>query len=198
MALALSGANVAITSTTPDAEEAFELRRLAKRIGETGRRTMAESIDLSIATSVQIAVRQVAKELGGIDLAIVAADLRLEQKPADRISDADWAKVIGLNLSGVFYACRSVAREMLRTDPLVGTTRGQIIVLTAEVGATGADASYSAAKAGTIGLVKALEREWRPQGILVSTLTIDSGARDDAKVANAVAEAMRLVGRIAR
>ena len=164
MALALSGANVAVTSATPDAEEAFELRRLSKRIAETGRRTMAESLDLSIATSVQVAVRQVAKELGAIDLAIVAADLRLEQKPADRISDADWAKVIALNLSGVFYACREAVPEMKRRGG------GFIINIGSLAGryAMPGGSAYNASKFGLIGFSEAMMLDVRQDDIRVS------------------------------
>ncbi|MPZ50436.1 MAG: SDR family NAD(P)-dependent oxidoreductase [Dehalococcoidia bacterium] len=195
MGLAEAGADVAITSATADAEEAFELRRLAKRISATGQRSSIESVDMSIATSVQVAVRKVAKELGRIDLLVVAADLRPEQRPAERISDADWARVIGHNLSAMFYACRSVAREMLRQEPAPDTHRGQIIVLTvpAETFEAGTDAAYVAAKAGAAALVTALSREWQPHRINVAAIEVSF----TAEVGDAAAAVLRLAGRSA-
>lgn len=184
LAFAEAGADVALTTATPDAEEAFELRRLAKRIGGTGRRTMVESVDMSLGTSVQVAVRQVAKELGGIDLLVAAPDLRL-QRPAERMSDVEWSRVVNLNLSGVFYACRSVGREMLGRDG----DGGRIIVLLPaldelETG-TEQSAAYVAAKAGAEALVQALAREWAPR-INVNAIALPQDA-DEASIATAAA-----------
>jgi NAD(P)-dependent dehydrogenase (short-subunit alcohol dehydrogenase family) len=171
LVLAEAGAHVAVTSATPDAEEAFALRKLAKRISDLGRRSLAESVDLSLGASVQITIRQVAKALGRIDLLVIASDLRLG-RPAERLSDADWSKVINQNLGAVFYACRGVAREMLRQEPPPDEVRGRIIVLTPspEALAVETDAAYAAAKGGASALVSALAREWAGQGIFVSEL----------------------------
>jgi NAD(P)-dependent dehydrogenase (short-subunit alcohol dehydrogenase family) len=184
LALAQAGADVAITTTTSDAEEAFNLRRLRKRITDLGRRSMDESADLSLPTNVQITVRQVAKELGGIDLMAIEADFRLI-KPADKITDSDWARVIGLNLSAVFYACRSVYREMQRQDAGADGIRGRIIVVTTQPEALSndADAIYVAAKSGVAGLIASLAPEWQPAGVLVNAIAVS--AKDDAGMAAA-------------
>ena len=180
VAFAEAGADVAVTSTTPDAEEAFELRRLRRRVTDLGRRGLAESVDLGIGTNVQIAVRQASKELGGIDVLVLAPDLRLT-RPAERLSDAEWSRVLGYNLSGVFYACRAVAREMLNRDAGEGITRGHILVLlpSIEVLTAEDDAAYAAAKAGALGLVRALRREWAGRGIVVRAVTLPSEPDND-------------------
>lgn len=167
-----AGAAIALTTATSDATEAFELRRVAKVVTDLGRQCLVEGVDMSIGTGVQVTVRQVAKALGRIDLLIVAPDLQLP-RPVERLSDAEWSKIIGLNLSAVFYACRAVAREMFRQEP-AGETRGQIAVLT-RTPRPDDGAAYQAAKAGLGGLVEALRREWREKGISIHLVAFASG-----------------------
>ncbi len=183
LAFADAGADVALTSATPDAEEAFAVQRLARSIGGKGRRSMAEAVDMSLGANVQVAVRQIAKELGGIDvLAVAAAELNLG-KASERLTDAEWARLLNINLSAWFFACRGVAREMMAGEPAAGreADRGRIIVVsTAQRGEDGAvSAAYAATKAGVEGLVEALAAEWRDR-IAVNRLVAEPAALDAA------------------
>jgi NAD(P)-dependent dehydrogenase (short-subunit alcohol dehydrogenase family) len=171
---ATAGADVALTTATSDAAEAFELRRVTKTVTDLGRDCLIEGVDMTIGTGVQITVRQVAKAFGRIDLLVVASDLQLT-RPAERLSDAEWSKLLGLNLSSVFYACRAVAREMFRLEP-VNEVRGRIIVLTRQAQPEDG-AAYRAAKAGLTGLVEALDDEWASKG--VSAGLVVRGDTDD-------------------
>jgi NAD(P)-dependent dehydrogenase (short-subunit alcohol dehydrogenase family) len=187
--LAAAGWDIGLTTATPDAEEAFELRHLARNVTEMGRRCVIESVDLSLGTNVQIAMRQVAKALGRIDLLVVAPDLQID-KPSERLTDADWARVIGVNLSGVFYACRAVAREMRGQQQTISNRqqegerlRGRIVVVMTAP-ADGANAAYRAAKAGVEGLARGLRDEWAEGGIAVHLLVLPADA-DEATLARA-------------
>src|SRR5688572_27147996 len=122
LAFAEAGADVAVTTATNDPEEALSVKKAAKEIGGLGRKSMAEMVDMSLGTGVQVAVRQIAKEMGAIDILVAAPDLYLG-KPAEKISDSEWARVINLNLGGVFYACRGVGREMLSRELPTGRER---------------------------------------------------------------------------
>jgi NAD(P)-dependent dehydrogenase (short-subunit alcohol dehydrogenase family) len=197
LAFAEAGADVAVTTATPEAEEAYEVRRLAKRIGEMRRRSMAEAVDLSSGTGVQITVRQVAKELGGIDVLVVATGARAGQA-VERLSDADWAKVLGQNLSAVFYACRSVAREMLRQEPSPDGSRGIIMILTppGEALADEQDVAYGAAQSGVVALARGLVREWAPQGIAVERIEASLGSEDEASSEEAASRALAMVAQL--
>jgi 3-oxoacyl-[acyl-carrier protein] reductase len=84
--------------------------------------------------------------------------------PLDAISDGEWRRVIDVNLTGVFYVIKAALPGM------ISRKSGTIINVSSIWGITGAscEAHYSAAKAGVIGLTKALAKELAPSGITVN------------------------------
>ncbi len=174
-AFAEMGADVAVTSATSDAEEALRVRKLSRQIQGMGRRSLDIMVDMAIGTNVQVGVRQIVKEFGPIDVLVAAPDLYLG-KPADKITDADWARVVNQNLSGVFYAARGVAKEMLPRDlpedHVRNRNRGRIIAVASALGERGLanSAAYCAAKAGVQNLVRALAQEWGAHQITVNCI----------------------------
>lgn len=82
------------------------------------------------------------------------------------ITDEEWNKMIGVNLSGVFYLTRAVVPEMVHNKD------GSIINISSVWGVHGAscEVHYSAAKAGVIGLTKALAKELGPSDIRVNCI----------------------------
>jgi 3-oxoacyl-[acyl-carrier protein] reductase len=81
-----------------------------------------------------------------------------------RMKDADWDAVLETNLGSVFRLSRAALRGMLRRR------RGRIVNITSIVGVTGnaGQANYAAAKAGLIGMSKALAQEVAARGITVN------------------------------
>jgi NAD(P)-dependent dehydrogenase (short-subunit alcohol dehydrogenase family) len=176
--LAEAGFDVALTTATNDADQAFALRRISRRVTSLGRRSMNESVDMSNGAAVQVVVRQVAKEFGGIDLLVLAPDATVD-KPSERLTDADWARLVGVNLGGVLFACRGAFREMQRNDP----PGGSIVLLSAggEVKAEGA--AYAAVKVGAEALVQGLSAEWAGGDIVVHLLRAPEDPADEAQLA---------------
>lgn len=82
------------------------------------------------------------------------------------ITDEDWERMVGVNLSGVFYTTRAVVPSMVRRK------NGCIINISSVWGVHGAscEVHYSAAKAGVIGMTKALAKELGPSGISVNCI----------------------------
>ena len=140
IALAEAGSSLAAVAAKDDPDSAFSAKRISSRIVKLGRQSQALAIDASIGTAVQVMTRQVAKELGGLDIAVACPDQR-QTGPTERLSEAEWAKLVGVNLSSVFFACRSAAREMSRQS-------GGAIVI---VSSAGDGAAYNALKAAARG-----------------------------------------------
>lgn len=168
LALAEAGAELALASVTTAADEVLALRKTVREVRDLGRTALEQAVDASSGQGTQVMVRQVAKELGGIDVLVTAPDLFLG-KPATRISDADWARVIGGNLSATFFACRAAGREMLKND---GAAKGRIITVASVLGERGLSnaSAYCAAQAGILNLTRALAQEWAAQGITVNAI----------------------------
>jgi 2-deoxy-D-gluconate 3-dehydrogenase len=149
------------------------LRKTAREAREMGRNVIEQSIDASSGQGAQVMVRQVAKEMGGIDIAVNAPDFFLA-KPATSTTDADWAGVIGQNLSATFFVCRAAAKEMLKSEPSKERTRGRIINVASVLGDRGLvnAAAYCAAQGGILNLTRALSQEWAGDGITVNAIAL--------------------------
>lgn len=80
------------------------------------------------------------------------------------MTDGQWRRLTSVDLDGVFYCCRRALPSMIRRKA------GAIVAISSMWGLTGAscEAAYSAAKAGVIGLTKALAKEVGPSGVRVN------------------------------
>ena len=67
--LSKAGARLALVSSTNDSTSAFEVQRLARRVG-----ALSQAIDATNEAAVRVMVRQLSKELGGIDAAVSCVD----------------------------------------------------------------------------------------------------------------------------
>jgi NAD(P)-dependent dehydrogenase (short-subunit alcohol dehydrogenase family) len=166
LALAEAGADVAVSSVTADGDEVMRVKGVQRDIAKLGRTSSAMATDVTLGAGVQVMVRQVAKEFGAIDVLVNAPDLFLG-KAAGETSDAEWGRVLQVNLSGTFHACRAAGKEMLKQG-----RGGRIVNVCSVLGerAIANAAAYCAAQAGVMNLTRALATEWGPQGITVNAL----------------------------
>lgn len=146
----------------------FTFHRSEIEADELRRETGASSVrcDVKHPDSVRIAVDKAGEILGQIDVLICNAAI----SDFNLISDIDetrWEEVIDTNLNGVFYAVKQVLPAMISRKSGCIITVGS---MWGEVGAS-CEIAYSAAKAGVIGLTKALAKEVGPSGIRVNCVS---------------------------
>ncbi|MFQ5784736.1 MAG: 3-oxoacyl-[acyl-carrier-protein] reductase [Alphaproteobacteria bacterium] len=175
-ALHAQGACVALSGTRREA-----LDGLAAELGE---RAHVTPCDLSDATATAALLGEAEATMGAVDILVNNAGLTRDGL-AMRMSDADWQTVLDVDLSAGFRLARAALRGMMKRR------WGRIIGIASVVGATGnpGQANYAAAKAGMIGMSKALAAEVAARGITVNcvapglietamTAGLDTAARD--------------------
>jgi 3-oxoacyl-[acyl-carrier protein] reductase len=153
--LATDGARVALLDLDAAAAEAA-----AKKIGGGA---ISLAADVTKAADVDGAVRRVVDAWGRLDILVNNAGITGRSFPIWELSDEDWRRVIDADLTSVFLCCRAGVKVML------GQGGGRIINIASIAGKEGNPTlvPYSAAKAGVIGLTKALAKEVCTRGILV-------------------------------
>jgi 3-oxoacyl-[acyl-carrier protein] reductase len=146
------------------------------------------------AAATDTLVDGIAKEYGKLSLLVNNAGITRDTL-AMRMKDDDWSAVLDTNLSGVFRLSRAVMRGMMKGR------HGRIINITSVVGASGnaGQANYAAAKAGVVGLTKALAREVGSRGITVNCIApgfIDTDMTRPERAADSVAAGQIPLGRL--
>ncbi|KAB2867075.1 MAG: 3-oxoacyl-[acyl-carrier-protein] reductase [Bauldia sp.] len=156
-ALHRQGATVAISGTRREV-----LEHLA---GELGDRVHVVPCDLADSAAVEELVPQTEAAMGEIDVLVNNAGLTRDALFV-RISDADWDKVIAVNLTAAFRLCRAALRPMMRNR------RGRIISISSVVAVSGnaGQGNYAASKAGLIGMTKALAQEVASRNVTVNCI----------------------------
>lgn len=162
LALAAAGAFVAVNYRTGE-ESALETLNLIKQRGGNG---MTAPFDVSDPGAVDEGIAGMLSERSKIDILVNNAGIARDGL-LGRMKDSDWDQVIDTNLAGSFHVCRAVSKNMIRNR------WGRIINVASTAGEAGnaGQANYSAAKAGLIGLTKALARELAPRNILVNAVS---------------------------
>ena len=156
-ALHAQGAVVALSGTRREA-----LDTLAAELAE---RVHVLPADLSVAEEAARLIADAEAAMGKIDILVNNAGLTKDGLVL-RMSDADWEKVINVDLAAPFRLSRAALKFMLRRKA------GRVINIGSIVGTTGnpGQANYCAAKAGLVGLTKSLAQEVASRGITVNVV----------------------------
>jgi gluconate 5-dehydrogenase len=130
-----------------------------------GRRALAVTVDVTDAGSVEAMVTEVEARLGPIDVLVNSAGIT-HRSPAAEFPEAQWHRVIAVNLTGVFLASQAVGRRMIARG------RGRIVNLASIAGELGLPGTlaYSASKGGVVQLTRALAVEWAPHNVRVNAI----------------------------
>ena len=162
VALARGGANVALNYAGNEAA-AQEALRLVVEAGAP--KAKLWRFDVADPAACAKAVEEIVAELGGIHVLVNNAGIAIDQLVM-RLKDDDWNRTLQVNLTGNFNLIRAVTRPMMKAKG------GAIVNLTSVVGEMGnaGQAAYAAAKAGQIGLTKAVARELASRNIRVNAV----------------------------
>lgn len=161
LALGEHGANVAVNYS--GSREKAE--QVATDIEHLGAKAFAVQANVAEAASVQPMVKQVTAEFGSLDILVNNAGITRDTLLM-RMKEQDWDDVINTNLKGVFHCTKAVTRQMMKQRS------GRIINISSVSGIIGnaGQASYSASKAGLIGLTKTSARELAARNITVNAV----------------------------
>jgi len=139
---------------------------LQNSLSSSGHSVIALQADVRSRAQVEKMVDNAVRQFGKIDILVNNAGIA-QQKLFTDISNAEWDNVIATNLTGAFNCCQAVLPGMIKRHS------GNIINVSSVWGETGAscEVHYSAAKAGLIGMTKALAKEVGPSGIRVNCIS---------------------------
>ncbi len=159
--LAEDGYNIAINYNS-SYDEAVKLKEILSDV------TQVEIFKADVSDSQQVNAMfdAVEKLFGGVDLLVNNAGIAGQVLFTD-ITDDMWQRMIGVNLTGAFNCCRRALPSMINNKS------GNIINIASMWGEVGAsmEVHYSAAKAGLIGLTKALAKEVGLSGVRVNAVS---------------------------
>lgn len=142
-----------------------ELEQLRSTFHDTTATTLTCDVDVTDEQSTRHMVNQAISELGGLHVLVNCAGI-LTEVPLTEMDLATWDEMISTDLRSVFLCCRWAVPHM------VAQRWGRVINISSQLGIKGSEnlVHYSAAKAGVIGLTKALAREVTRHGVLVNAI----------------------------
>lgn len=161
MELAAAGARVAVNYNA----SAAAAQELVEEIAAAGGEAMAWQADVSKLDQASALVERTLAKFGRLDILVNNAGITRDTLLM-RMTEADWDRVLEVNLKGYFNCCKAAIRTMTRAR------QGRIINISSVVGIRGnaGQVNYSAAKAGVIGLTKSLAKEVGSRNITVNAV----------------------------
>ncbi len=156
-----SGASVSLWDMDADLTAATAAQLSAKG------RVHAVAVDVSKLPAVEAATAQTAQALGGIDILVANAGITGPNLKTWEYPPEEFARVVDVDLLGVFYCCRAIVPLMRAQN------YGRIVTISSVAGKEGNPnaSAYSAAKAAVIALTKSLGKELATENIAVNCIT---------------------------
>ena len=142
--------------------------QVQRRIGDAGGKAIAVRADMRKSSDIQSMVKDVAEQLGPIDVLINNAGSLLRRMKVVELDEATWNEIFNLNLTSAALCSRAVASSMIERR------KGAIINVVSIAGRTGGGPGagpYSAAKGGLITYTKSLAKELAPHGVRVNAIS---------------------------
>ena len=158
-ALAAFGATVVVFGRNGAKAEA-----LAARIETAGGKAWGASLDILDFEAVRRFVDQVAERLGALDVLVNSAGTHVDT-PAEDYAEADWDRVLDLNLKAAFFLSQAVAQVQI---PRGGGKHVHISSVRSLLGIRRGYVAYCSSRGGMNMMIKQLATEWAKYGITVN------------------------------
>ncbi len=161
LAFAAQGARVVVADLNAEGAQ-----QTAEEIEQAGGSAVAVTGDLSEQAVVDQVTTTAVERFGGVDVLVNNAGIMDRMSALADVSDAEWERVIRVNLTAPFLLTRAVLPHMLAAG------KGAIVNTASEAGLRGsaAGAAYTASKHGMVGLTKNLAVMYRKQGIRANAI----------------------------
>jgi gluconate 5-dehydrogenase len=158
-ALAAFGATVVVFGRNGAKAEA-----LAAQIEAAGGKAWGASLDILDFEAVRRFVGQVAERFGALDVLVNSAGTHVDT-PAEDYAEADWDRVLGLNLKAAFFLSQAVAQVQI---PRRGGKHIHISSVRSLLGIRRGYVAYCSSRGGMNMMIKQLATEWAKYGITVN------------------------------
>ena len=145
--------------------EAAGAAEVAREIGGRGGKALAQALDVGDAGQVNAFVERVVAEHGRLDVMVANAGIA-HSAPFLEHPEAQWERVLRVNLTGVFLTCQAAARQMVKQGG------GRIVTIASINAFRGVEnlVGYNAAKAGVAELTRTMAVELAQHGITVNAI----------------------------
>lgn len=175
--LAAHGARVVIADLTTDVIEGGP--PTTELIAPDGHEAVFIRTDVASTAQVDTLVAQTVERFGRLDVIVNNACIR-HARPLLELEEADWQRVLDVNLTGVYRCCRAALRQMVTQEP-VDEVRGRIVNLASQHGMIAApgDLAYGTSKAAIGYLTRQVAADYAPQRIVCNAVApgkIQTGA----------------------
>jgi NAD(P)-dependent dehydrogenase (short-subunit alcohol dehydrogenase family) len=162
-ALGEAGASIAIADISIEAARTVVSELSSKRID-----ALAIQVDVTKADQVQAMVDAVLKRWGRLTIGVNNAGIG-QWVAAEEMSEADWDRMLDINLKGVFLCAQAEGRVMLKAG--YGKIINTASMSGSIVNTPQKQSSYNASKAAVMHLTRSLAAEWAPYGIRVNSIS---------------------------
>jgi NAD(P)-dependent dehydrogenase (short-subunit alcohol dehydrogenase family) len=161
LAFAREGADVLVNG-----RDAVAGRAVCREVEALGRRAVWHAADVGRVAEARSVVAAAVAAFGHLDVLVNNAGL-FERKPALEMEEADWDRLLDVNLKGAFFCAQAAARAMQERGG------GAIVNVASDAAWSGGInpcAHYAASKAGMVSFTRSLAKELAPLGIRVNAL----------------------------
>lgn len=162
-AYAEAGATVIVSDLNKE-----DVGRAVETLRSKGFKAHGLVLDVTDADACTEVAKRVNDEFGAVDILLANAGIALPSTNAEAMPDADWRRVIDININGVFWTCRAFGSFMLERR------RGSIVAIGSMSGFISNrpqnQSHYNASKAAVHHMVRSLAGEWADRGVRVNAV----------------------------